>query len=88
MMYEVSLTEKAKDFYKFINPAIAKKLARCYATLEQNPYKHPNITALKGNLSGFYRFRVGEYRVVYEVDEGNKQVRITNIAHRSEVYDA
>ncbi len=87
MTYEISLADKAKDFYKFTSPAIAKKLARCFSTLEQNPYQHPNIKALKGNLSGFYRFRVGVYRVVYEVDEQAKQVRVTNIAHRSDVYD-
>ncbi len=87
MMYEVSLTDKARDFYKFTSPAIAKKLSRCFSTLEQNPYQHPNIKTLKGNLSGFYRFRVGDYRVVYEVDEQIKQVNITNIAHRSDVYD-
>jgi mRNA interferase RelE/StbE len=87
MMYEVTLTDKAKAFYKFIDPAITKKLSRCYVILEQSPLNHPNITTLKGNLSGFYRFRVGDYRVIYEVDDNNKQVRITNIAHRSEVHD-
>jgi len=87
MTYEIALTDKARDFYKFTSLAIAKKLARCFSTLEQNPYQHPNIKALKGNLSGFYRFRVGDYRVVYEVDEQAKQVRVTNIAHRSDVYD-
>jgi mRNA interferase RelE/StbE len=87
LTYEIALTDKARDFYKFASPAIGKKLARCFSTLEQNPYQHPNIKALRGNLSGFYRFRVGDYRVVYEVDEKIKQVRITNIAHRSDVYD-
>ncbi|MFN4777128.1 MAG: type II toxin-antitoxin system RelE family toxin [Pseudanabaena sp.] len=87
MTYEIALTDKARDFYKFASPAIAKKLARCFSTLEQNPFQHPNIKSLKGNLSGFYRFRVGDYRVVYEVDEQAKQVRVTNIAHRRDVYD-
>ncbi len=87
MTYEIALTDKARDFYKFASPAIAKKLARCFSTLEQNPFQHPNIKSLKGNLSGFYRFRVGDYRVVYEVDEQAKQVRVTNIAQRRDVYD-
>lgn len=37
MTYEIALTDKARDFYKFTSPAIAKKLARCFSTLEQNP---------------------------------------------------
>jgi mRNA interferase RelE/StbE len=83
MMYEVTLTDKAKAFYKFIDPAIAKKLSRCYVILEQSPLIHPNITVLRGSLSGFYRFRVGDYRVIYKVDDNNKEVRVTNFAHRS-----
>ncbi|WP_396772269.1 type II toxin-antitoxin system RelE/ParE family toxin, partial [Microcystis aeruginosa] len=28
-----------------------------------NPRNHPNIKSLKGELSGYYRYRVGDYRV-------------------------
>lgn len=88
MMYEVVLTDEAIDFLEATSPMIAKKVTRCFATLEQHPYYHPNIKSLKGNFAGFYRFRIGEYRVIFEVDENIKQVRVINIAHRSEVYDA
>lgn len=33
-----------------------------------------------------YRVRQGDYRVLYEIDEGNKRVTIVKVAHRSEVY--
>jgi mRNA interferase RelE/StbE len=33
-----------------------------------------------------YRARVGEYRVVYEIDDENRTVRVTRIRHRSEAY--
>ncbi|MDK2462165.1 type II toxin-antitoxin system RelE/ParE family toxin [Aphanizomenon sp. PH219] len=48
---------------------LAKKLARCFQTLEENPSFHPNIKPLKGNYSGYYRYRVGDYRVVYSIDD-------------------
>jgi mRNA interferase RelE/StbE len=32
--------------------------------LEQNPRQHPNIKALKGELAGRYRYRVGDYRAL------------------------
>jgi mRNA interferase RelE/StbE len=83
MMYEVALTDKARDFYKFTSPAIAKKLARCFSTLEQNPYQHPNIKALKGNLSSFYRFRVGDYRVIYIACTGSAIAPTTGNSQRS-----
>ena len=33
-----------------------------------------------------YRFRQGDYRVLYEIDERHKRVTIVRIAHRREVY--
>jgi mRNA interferase RelE/StbE len=34
-----------------------------------------------------WRIRVGDYRVVYEVDDAAKTVEVTRIAHRREVYE-
>ncbi len=54
--------------------------------LKINPCTHPNIKMLKGDLDGYYRYRVGDYRVVYYIDDEQKQVVVTIIAHRREVY--
>jgi mRNA interferase RelE/StbE len=34
-----------------------------------------------------YRIRVGQYRVVYEVDDDNRTVLITRVRHRKDAYD-
>ena len=34
-----------------------------------------------------WRIRVGDYRIVYEIDDSARTVDITRIAHRREVYD-
>ncbi|WP_201324548.1 type II toxin-antitoxin system RelE/ParE family toxin [Pseudanabaena sp. lw0831] len=57
------------------------------ANSRTNSIQHPNITALRGNLTGRYRYRIGDYRIVYLVDEDSKVVSVTLIAHRSKVYD-
>lgn len=43
-------------------------------------------TALKGNLTGLRRVRVGDYRIVYEVRHGELIVLVIRVAHRREVY--
>lgn len=43
-------------------------------------------TALKGNLTGLRRVRVGDYRIVYEVRNGELIVLVIRVAHRREVY--
>jgi mRNA interferase RelE/StbE len=42
---------------------------------------------LTGNWSGFYKLRVGDYRVVYEFSAEAKLITIDRIGHRREVYE-
>ncbi|MEH2193575.1 MAG: type II toxin-antitoxin system RelE/ParE family toxin [Nostoc sp.] len=44
------------------------------------------IKVLKGDYAGYYRYRIGEYRVIYSIDEELVQIFIIAIAHRNEVY--
>lgn len=87
MNYRVNLSLEAEKTYRIANSALLKKLNRCFELLESNPYSYPNIKALKGNYRGCYRYRIGDYRVVYLVDETNALVDIIVIAHRSKVYE-
>ncbi|MFB2891448.1 type II toxin-antitoxin system RelE/ParE family toxin [Aerosakkonemataceae cyanobacterium BLCC-F50] len=94
-MYRVQLSSEAENFYAAVNLPLAKKLARCFERLEEDPRNHPNIKALKGNFAGYYRYRVGDYRVVYyieqnvasDIEEEEGRVIVILIAHRSEVYE-
>lgn len=86
MTFEVVLSSEAQKFFIAVEKSIAKKIAKCLSQLEQNPLHHPNIKFLKGQLSGHYRCRIGNYRIVYAVDETTKQVRVITIGHRNKVY--
>ena len=86
-MYEVLLHPDAKKVYLNADKALAKKIVRCLQQLEQTPLSHPNIKALKGNYAGYYRYRIGDYRVIYLVDNEVVQVFVITIAHRSQAYE-
>ena len=86
-MYSVRLLPQARRFYEIAGRPLAKKLARCFEQLEQNPRTHPNITRLKGPFAGYYRFRIGDHRVIYRIDERWRIVIVAIIAHRSEAYE-
>ena len=85
-MYEVFLTKEAQHFYEGADPVLVRKLNRCFRHLCNDPYEHPNIKRLKGPLTGRLRYRVGDWRVVYQVHEQEQKVVVVLIAHRSEVY--
>jgi len=81
-MYELFLTHEARRFYEHASEAMVRKLNRCFDLLRENPYDHPNIKALKGPLAGHFRYRLGDYRVLYRIDKQKNQVVVLLIIHR------
>lgn len=85
-MYEVLLTHEARRFYKQADPVLVRKLNRCFQYLRRDPHEHPNIKPLKGSLVGHFRYQMGDWRVVYRIDEQKHEVTVLLIAHRSKAY--
>jgi mRNA interferase RelE/StbE len=72
-----------KDFRHLPRPLIQKILQRIEG-LKTEPFPYQTI-----KLSGaerLYRIRVGDYRIVYEVDTATRRVTIHYVRHRREVY--
>ena len=86
VMYKVKLSESAIKFYSKCDKNVAKKLNRCFETLKIDPYSSNNVKKLTGDLKDYFRFRLGDYRVIYKIDEATKQVVIRTIEHRSNIY--
>lgn len=42
--------------------------------------------ALTGTLSGLWRYRVGDYRIVCDIEDGMMLILVVAVAHRREVY--
>lgn len=42
--------------------------------------------AQKSTALNAYRVRVGDYRIVYEIDDGARVITVTRVRHRREVY--
>ncbi|MEH2116995.1 type II toxin-antitoxin system RelE family toxin [Nostoc sp.] len=85
--YTVIISIDAQEFFESSSASLQKKLDRCFERLKIEPRNSPNIKFLKGELLGYYRYRVGQYRVIYEIDDGLNQVMIILIQHRGRVYE-
>jgi len=85
-MYKVILHAQAREFFGDADRQVARKLAHGFEILEQTPRHHPNIKPLSGPLIGQHRLRVGDYRIVYLIDDPAGVVHVLKIAHRSEAY--
>jgi len=82
---------ETKSFQKKIEKPKFKKLYKkikeyVYPLIKRNPHFGPNIKRLKGDYSEFYRYRIGDYRLFYTVQESEIIIYIIDIAHRKDAY--
>lgn len=83
-MYEIIWkTSVNKDLKQLSNPQKLTKRIESY--LSQSPRELGKL--LSGAYKGLYRYRYGDYRIIYQIDAANKKVIILEIGHRKEVYD-
>ena len=85
-MFEVILSPEAQGFFADAEPSLARKLSRCFAQLEREPRRHNNIKRLTGKHEGLSRYRVGDWRVIYRIDDEANRVLVLSIANRREAY--
>ena len=84
-MYEVLLSRQAQKYYERVDSDTASRLNQCLDILVVSPFGGGDIKPLKGR-KGTYRFRVGDLRVIYEVDAGRKKVKVLTILPRGQAY--
>jgi mRNA interferase RelE/StbE len=84
-MHEVVLSAPAERDLKRLPAAVFHRMIAAIRVLAGNP-RPPGCRKLQGSGHDDYRIRVGDYRVVYEVDDTATLVRIMRVRHRREVY--
>lgn len=83
-MYEVLIEGSAEHDLKSLPTAVFNRIVPRIKALAQTP-RPPGCHKLTGSKND-WRIRIGDYRVVYEIDDGRKRVRIFRVRHRREVY--
>ncbi len=83
-MYKVLFDKKVyKDLKNIDRKWKIKILEKIEKELAKNPYIGKKLV---GNLSPFFRYRVGDYRIIYRIYEDIIEIEIVKIAHRKESY--
>ncbi len=62
---------------------VQRRVIRAYDIIKQNPIAGEK---LHGELSGFYKYRVGDYRIVYVFNAKKSRIEVITIEHRQGVY--
>lgn len=84
-MYQVIVLPKALKDLSNLDRTIAKRVIDKLMWLSDN-IETMNPLALKSNLSGFYKLKIGDYRALYDIEHSKKIIYIHKIGHRKEIY--
>jgi mRNA interferase RelE/StbE len=58
-----------------------------YPQLRENPHYGTSIKKLKGKLEGYYRYRLGNYRLFYLIEDEKLIIAVIDFKHRQQAYD-
>ena len=83
--YSVEVKPPARKELEALPDDVLARVVRKMESLRDTP-RPSGCKKLKG-YKDHWRVRVGDWRVVYVIDDAAKLISITRIAHRREVYD-
>jgi len=84
LAYRIEFAPKAQRDFNALDKPIRSRLARRINSLAENPFPQ-GIKKLAGE-EDLYRLRVGDYRIIYQVQGKRLVVLIVGIGHRGDVY--
>ena len=87
MAWEIELAESAVKQLSGLDKAIQRRITK-YLSERLAVADDPRVLgrALRGELSEYWRYRVGDYRLVCEIQDEVLTVLVVRIAHRNKIY--
>ncbi len=85
MPYGVEFRQEAVDGLRHLDRAVAQRILRRLRWLSDN-FDTITPEALTAELKGLFKFRVGSYRVIYEVKRSERLLTIHFVGHRKDIY--
>lgn len=83
--FSVVVSHSARRELKRLPASVVQRVAVLVRVLREQP-RPQGCLKLKG-LEATYRIRIGNYRLVYEIDDVGRVVLISRVRHRGEAYE-
>lgn len=84
MTYQVEIAPAAKRLIKKLTPTLQLAIVKRLEELSLEP-RPTGVVKLEGSDS-LYRVRLGDYRIIYEIQDTQLLVVVVKVGHRSDVY--
>ena len=82
MKYKLVYTNRADKDIQKLPPEIKKRIGKALLRYEQDPYRYSET--LRDSNLGTYRFRIGDYRVIFDLE--GSEIVVLRVGHRRDIY--
>lgn len=84
MTYRVTIARGAAKVFRGLHPQVVARLKATIQALAEDP-RPPGSLQLSGG-DGEFRIRVGDYRIIYDVQDDELIILVLRVGYRREVY--
>jgi mRNA interferase RelE/StbE len=85
MAYTLEISKTFEKALLNLPEKVVEKILVAVKALAENP-RPSGCKKLKGSKTD-YRIRIGDYRVIYEIQDGRLVVLLLNVGHRKDIYE-
>ena len=82
--YQITFAKSARKQLQALDRALALRVIRSIEALAVAP-RPAGCVKLEGGV-GLWRIRVGDYRVIYEIDDDRRRLDVSAVRHRRDAY--
>lgn len=86
MAWTIEVSEKAVRSMRKMDKQTARRIRNELAEIAELEDPRSRGKALVANLAGLWRYRVGDYRIVCDIEDDVLVILVIDVAHRREVY--
>ena len=86
MKYRLFYTEKSIKQLKKLDPSAKKMITGYFSKLIELNEPRARGKALSANLKGFWRYGIGDYRAICEIDDDRIVIIVVDIGHRKDIH--
>ena len=83
MKFQIIWSESASKEFKKLDRTVANRIFKKVSQLSENPY-YSNVTKMIGDP--YFRLRVGDYRIIFDIQNDMLRILVLKVGHRKNVY--
>ena len=84
----VILSDTVKKQLKKLNKPIRERISKYIDEIATLANPRARGKGLSGNLSEYWSYRVGDYRIIARIQDNILQIEVVKVGHRRDVYDS